>query len=216
MTALFDGILENLVVLEGGDGSGTSTQMGLLGERLARERPSLGFLPTAEPTGGPVGRLVRGALGNDPPLLPETLAALFAADRREHILAPGGIRDRCRRGDLVVCDRYVLSSLAYQGLECGDRLPRTLNEGFPAPDLLLFLDVDAETAMARMSARPSLEIFETLGFQRRVRDRFHSLLDEYRRAGFRAVTIDASRGPDEVARDVWRAVSELPIMNAET
>ncbi|MCL2190458.1 MAG: dTMP kinase [Treponema sp.] len=207
---MFTDILDNFVVFEGGDGSGTSTQMGLLGGRLAGGNPV--FFPTAEPTDGAVGRLIRLALKGSPALEPGTLARLFAADRNEHLYAPGGVRDRCLRGELVVCDRYVLSSLAYQGIECGEDLPRALNSGFPAPGLLLFFDLDPLDARERMRSRESLDIFENLEFQRKVRDRYLSLLDEYRNAGGVLETIDASRDPEKVALDVWRAISQMPIM----
>jgi len=207
-------MLDNFVVFEGCDGSGTSTQIELLRARFADRRQGPTLFATAEPTGGEVGRLIRRALRNDPALRPETLALLFAADRNEHLFAPGGIRERCARGELVVSDRYVLSSLAYQGLECGEGLPRALNSGFPAPELLLFFDLDPSAAQERMKGRASLDIFENLEFQRKVRSRYLSLLDEYQGAGGAARVIDASRPPGEVAQDVWRAVSEMPIINA--
>ena len=210
---MFTEILDNLVVFEGGDGSGTSTQIGLLGERLAKGDPGTPpFFPTAEPTDGAVGRLIRLALKNSPALHPGTLARLFAADRNEHLFAPGGIAERCRRGELVACDRYVLSSLAYQGIECGEDLPRGLNSCFPAPRLLLFFDLDPWAAQERMRGRASLDIFENIDFQQKVRERYLSLLAECRAAGVAVETIDASQFPEKVADDVWRAVSKMPIM----
>ncbi|MCL2599640.1 MAG: dTMP kinase [Treponema sp.] len=212
---MFTEILDNLAVFEGGDGSGTSTQIGLLGRRFAEAKPGLPvFFPTVEPTDGEIGRLIRRALKNSPAMHPGTLAGLFAADRNEHLFAPNGIVERCRRGELVVCDRYVLSSLAYQGLECGDELPRRLNSGFPAPGLVLFFDLDPAAAQQRMKDRPELDIFENLGFQRRVRERYLSLMDEYRAMGVSVQTIDASAPPEKVALDVWRALSQMPILKA--
>ena len=210
---MFTDILDNFVVFEGVDGSGTSTQIGLLRERFGPgglRDPVLHA--TAEPTDGAIGRLIRRALGKDPAMLPTTLAGLFAADRNEHLYAPGGIRERCLRGELVVCDRYVLSSLAYQGIECGDGLPRALNSGFPAPALLLFFDLDPLAAQERMRGRESLDIFENLDFQLRVRDRYLALLDEYRSLGAAVRTIDAAQNPEKVALDVWSAVSKMPIL----
>ncbi|MDR0316582.1 MAG: dTMP kinase, partial [Treponema sp.] len=114
-------ILRNFAVFEGGDGSGTSTQLALLGQRISRECPNGPvFFPTLEPTEGPVGKLIRSALKRDISLRPDTLARLFAADRGEHLYAPGGVVERCKQGELVVSDRYALSSLVYQGIECGD------------------------------------------------------------------------------------------------
>jgi len=206
-------ILGNFAVFEGGDGSGTSTQLALLGHKFAgcrREIPV--FFPTAEPMEGPIGRIIRSALKNDPPMQPDTLARLFAADRGEHLYAPNGIVERCKRGELVVCDRYVLSSLVYQGIECGEELPRSLNVPFPAPELLLFFDIDPQIAQKRIQDRPSLEIYEHLEFQKKVRERYHALLGEYRGAGVRVEIIDASQSVDKVTAEVWSHMSKMPIL----
>jgi dTMP kinase len=210
-------IIPNFVVFEGGDGSGTSTQMALLRDRFAgpamsgesrRALPAL--YATAEPTGGPVGVLIREALGGRP-LQPETLARLFSADRQEHLFGPGGIVERCARGELTVCDRYVPSSLVYQGVTCGEDLPRLLNRDFPLPELLLYFDLDPDIAAKRMENRREREIFEYRDFQVEVRRRYRELLPRYAGKGVRTVTIDASQGPQKVAEDVWRALTELPI-----
>ena len=206
-------ILPNFAVFEGGDGSGTSTQLALLGEQIARSHPhGPVFFPTAEPTSGAIGRLIRSALKNDPPLHPDTLTRLFAADRGEHLYAPNGIVERCKRGELVVCDRYAPSSLVYQGIECGEELPRSLNAPFPAPELLLFFDIDPQIAMERIGSRPSLEIYERLEFQKKVRERYHALLGEYRDAGVRVELIDAAQTVEKVAAQVWSRVSKMPIL----
>jgi dTMP kinase len=206
-------ILNNFAVFEGGDGSGTSTQLAILRQKFADSRPhGPPFFPTVEPTEGPIGRLLRSALKNDPPLRPETLARLFAADRGEHLYAVGGIIERCKRGELVVCDRYVLSSLVYQGIECGGELPHSLNAPFPAPELLLFFDIDPQIAQERLNSRPSLEIFERLDFQKKVREHYHALLGEYRDAGVRVEIIDASQSVEKVAAEVWSQISKMPIL----
>jgi dTMP kinase len=205
-------ILKNFVVFEGGDGSGTSTQLALLTDKFAAGGPQLPpFFPTSEPTGGQIGRLIRTALKNDPPLRPETLARLFAADRNEHLYGPDGVAERCRRGELVVCDRYTLSSLVYQGIECGETLPRSLNATFPAPELLFFFDIDPTIAHNRLSNRPELEIYERIDFQEKVRERYRSLLGEYRDAGVRVEVIDASHSVEKVAEDVWASLSKMPM-----
>jgi len=206
-------ILRNFAVFEGGDGSGTSTQLALLEQQFAQRRPNPPvFFPTKEPTEGAIGRLIRSALKNDPSLHPDTLARLFAADRGEHLYAPGGIYERCQHGELVICDRYVLSSLVYQGIDCGETLPRSLNASFPAPELLFFFDIDPQIALERLRSRPSLEIFEHLEFQQKVRERYHALLGEYRDAGVAVEIIDASRSVEDVTETVWSRLSKMPIM----
>jgi dTMP kinase len=209
-------ILRNFAVFEGGDGSGTTTQLALLEARfrsLPEGAPALH--PTCEPTAGPVGAVIRSALKKEIALCPETLARLFAADRTEHLYAPGGVLERCRRGELVVSDRYAPSSLAYQGITCGDGLPRILNASFPVPELLLFFDVDPEIARNRLRNRSALELYEYLEFQQKVRQKYRSLLDEYRNAGVWVETVDATQSPEEVAKAVWSAVGRMPIMNME-
>jgi len=209
-------ILRNFIVFEGLDGSGTSTQLALLGQKLAGGTvKGPGFTVTFEPTDGAIGKLIRSVLKKDLALRADTLARLFAADRSEHLYASGGIMERCNRGELVICDRYTLSSLVYQGIECGMELPRGLNEGFPAPELLLFFDIDPGLAQRRMAGRPSLEIFEHIEFQEKVRKQYHALFDEYRKAGVRLEIIDASQSVEKVAEDVWSAIAKMPIIKAE-
>jgi dTMP kinase len=206
-------IISNFVVFEGLDGSGTSTQLALLKDNFAKRGfNSPAFTATFEPTGGTIGVLIRSVLKKDLVLRPDTLARLFAADRGEHLYAEGGIIERCRRGELVICDRYTLSSLVYQGIECGIELPRGLNSSFPAPELLLFFDIDPKIAQERLAGRPSLEIFEHIEFQEKVRRQYHALFDEYRQAGVRLEIIDASQSVEKVAEDVWKEIAKMPII----
>ncbi|MDR1909142.1 MAG: dTMP kinase [Spirochaetaceae bacterium] len=215
-------IIQNFAVFEGGDGSGTTTQIVLLKERYARLREAQagpaagpGIPPlhlTYEPTAGPIGVMIRSALRGELSLRPETCARLFAADRNEHLYGAGGVAERCARGELVVSDRYVLSSLVYQGLDCGEELPWSLNRGFPGPELLFFFDLDPEIAMERIRSRPGRDLYERLDFQIRVRERYRALLPEFERAGVRVLCIDASQSAEESAALVWAALEKMPIM----
>jgi len=205
-------IIPNFVVFEGGDGSGTTTQLSLLAERLKNTEKPL-FFPTFEPTDGQIGKLIRSALKKELILKPQTLAMLFAADRNEHLNGQNGILAHVKRGELVVSDRFVLSSLVYQGIECGNELPSVLNSRFAAPELTIFLDVDPKIAINRMSKRGSLEIYEYLEFQEKVRQKYKSALDEYAKNGARVEIIDASKTAVEVADKVWSILSVMPIFN---
>jgi dTMP kinase len=111
----------------------------------------------------------------------------------------------------VICDRYSLSSLVYQGIECGEELPLNLNSSFPVPELLFFFDIDPQLALKRLSSRSSLEIYEKLEFQEKVRKRYRSLLEIYRKAGSRTEIIDASQSIEKVAEEVWRHLTKMPI-----
>jgi len=208
-------IISNFAVFEGLDGSGTSTQLALLKQKLAsRSFNDPAFMVTFEPTDGVIGKLIRSVLKKELVLRADTLARLFAADRNEHLYAAGGIIERCQRGELVICDRYILSSLVYQGIECGMELPRSLNEAFPAPELMLFFDIEPDIAQQRMAGRPSLEIFEHIEFQEKVRRQYHALFEEYRKAGVRLEIIDASQSAEKVAEDVWSEIAKMPIIKS--
>jgi dTMP kinase len=222
-------ILKRFAVIEGCDGSGTSTQLKLLGKHFsvpakpdkndllaAKPEPACGFPPfffTCEPTWGPVGQLIHRILKGECTVTKETLARLFVADRWEHLYEPAGIIERCGRGELVVSDRYTPSSLVYQGLECGPELPETLNAGFPHPGLLIYLDADPQTCMKRIAGREEKqEIYEKADFQARVREAYLKLLPAYEQAGVRVVSLDGTRPPEDLALEIWRAVLKMPIM----
>jgi len=206
-------ILANFVVFEGLDGSGTTTQIGILEDFFLQNRLSMPpFYITFEPTNGSIGKLLRSLLKGEETQKAETMAMLFAADRNEHVFGNGGIAERCKRGELVVCDRYLISSLVYQGITCGEELPARLNRGFPAPELLIFLDIEAETAIERIASRGvQKEIYENLAFQKKAGERYKNLLPEFASQGVRVEIIDASLPPDEVALQVWGAVEKMPI-----
>ncbi|MDR1256991.1 MAG: dTMP kinase [Spirochaetaceae bacterium] len=200
-------VLKNFVVFEGGDGSGTSTQLEIL-ERRFRDASTLPpAVFTFEPTNGAVGQLLREALRGDVKLRGETVARLFSADRAEHLYGEGGILALLRQGNLVVCDRYTLSSRVYQGIECGDELPEILNRDFPAPELLLFFDIDPKLALERLVKRGKKDVYETADFQRRVRERYLALLDSCRAEGSRIAVIDAAAPVDRVAEAVWQTIN---------
>jgi len=225
-------ILRNFAVLEGPDGSGTTTQLNTLDsffhpqiserEALFVAESSNSYFPTTgtrlptlyktfEPTSGIIGKLIRQGLGKEANLSPETIAYLFAADRNEHIHGPDGVAERCKRGELVVSDRYLLSSLVYQGITCGEELPFRLNRDFPSPELLIYLDIEPEIAQKRISKRENLEIYENLSFQNKVRERYKTLLPLFEREGIIVEIIDASTPPMDVAVKVWSAIQKMSI-----
>jgi dTMP kinase len=149
-------ILRNFAVFEEGDGSGTTTHLTLLKQKfitLGYKIPVL--FPTAEPTGASIGLLLRSALKNDHVLHPGTLTRLFATDRGSNYTPKtaklntiGGITGHLR-------PLYPFLTV-FQGIECGETFPRSLNSPFPAPELLLFLDFDYQIAQERLNNRPSL------------------------------------------------------------
>ena len=204
--------IPNFIVFEGGDGSGTSTQISLLNKSL-KSLNTIPFILTSEPTDSETGKRIRSALKKEIPVRPEELAELFAKDREQHLFGVNGILSQINDGKLVICDRYVLSSLVYQGIECGDELPQRLNSGFPAPEILLFFDLEPKIALERLKLRNSCEIYDSLEFQGKVRAKYKSLLHKYTDVGTLVVTIDASKSEEEIAGEVWEIITKMPIFN---
>jgi len=199
--------LDGFIVLEGLDGAGTTTQQKLLEKSL-----SAGGIPhwtCAEPTELPSGRLVRQILRAEVEARPETLARLFAADRNEHLYGKNGIAERLSRGELVICDRYIFSSLVYQGISCGPELPEALNRGFPLPELLIFFDLPAEVSLGRLDSRPSREIFETAPFQQKAAILYRETVDSYEAKGLKVLRIDASKPIEEISACIAGAVGDI-------
>ena len=202
-------IIPNFIVFEGCDGSGTTTQLSLLAERFKNAAAPV-FYPTFEPTDSMTGKLIRSALKKEIAFQPETLCYLFASDRNEHIYGKDGIAQRCARGELVASDRFVVSSLVYQGIECGDELPNMLNSRFPTPEITIFFDINPEIALERLKGRETVELYEYLDFQEKAREKYISILEKYGKSS-RVEIIDASKSVQEVASKVWSIVSQMPI-----
>jgi dTMP kinase len=201
-------ILRRFVVFEGLDGAGTTTQLRIL-ENSLKKRGVAHWL-SAEPTDLPTGRLIRQILRGEVKTRPETLARLYAADRHEHLYGPDGIVERLGRGELVVCDRYIFSSLAYQGVSCDPELPRLLNAAFPLPELLIFFDLPSSVSMGRVSKRQSeREIFETEDFQERVRKAYEESIAEFEGSGMRILRVDASMSVEAVTGQIALALTSL-------
>lgn len=201
------------VVLEGLDGAGTTTQARLLADALREDGRTAHV--TAEPSGGPVGALVRQVLnrriaGRDgAPFEPAALALLFAADRLDH--AAVEIAPKLAAGVDVVSDRFTLSSLAYQGLAVGDLAwVEAVNARAPAPDVTIFLRVRPEVGLRRRHAASlDREIFEVAAFQRRVAESYERSIERLRDAGQQVVVLDGEQPVAEVARAIRDAVARI-------
>ena len=201
-----------LITLEGCDGCGKSTQAAILCERLL----ACG-LPTGpasqpgavvrEPGGTPAGEAVRDVLLHGPHMSPWTEALLYAAARAE--LVQQVILPELEAGRVLVLDRYVDSSLAYQGFARGLGIDAVLTVNEPGlqgalPDVTLVLDVDPVVALARAGAADRIEA-EGLEFQQRVAAGFAALA---RRFPQRVRLVDGFRDVDLVAADVEAAALE--------
>ena len=207
-------ILKNFVVFEGIDGTGTTSQLRLLQEAFASRGLADRVHFTCEPTGGAIGRLIREALSGASEFDAKTVAYLFGADRCEHIYGKGGILEQLQAGKAVFSDRYLFSSLAYQGLAAGKALAHAINEPFPLPEYLFFFDLPAKTAMDRVEKRNMpREIYEKEAFQQRVSDEYGAVLDGYADSepGIRMICVDASESIEDIHQKIWSIVRNLPI-----
>jgi dTMP kinase len=189
------------IVIEGLDGSGGSTQVRRLVDRLSAHS-------TREPSDGVVGRLIRSTLADPDGLDNTVLPALFAADRTDHLVRE--IEPALARGQHVVSDRYLHSSLAYQSLAMPLDQVFALNEGFRVPDLTVYLALDVDTCMARIDARgldkDRFEKREQLQAISASYDRVLALLSE---RGDPIVRLDASQSIDQVEAALWAHVEPL-------
>lgn len=207
-------ILKNFIVFEGIDGAGTTTQQRLLQERLLARFPHIGCHSTAEPTTAPTGTFLRSVLRGDVQVSPRTAAYLFAADRQEHLAAPGGIEELCRNNTIVISDRYLFSSLAYQSAACGPELPRLLNSSFPLPEYLFFFDIEPNQSLKRISGRGVTEIYENQAFLEATAAEYRRVIGEYEAmdTGMTILRLDASESIEKVSANIWSAVENMPIL----
>jgi dTMP kinase len=187
------------VTFEGADGSGKSTQAELLHAALAAEGRDV--VLTREPGGTELGELIRALLLDGPDMAPWAEAALFAASRAQHVERV--IRPALVRGAAVICDRYVDSSLAYQGIGRGLGVEEVLELNLRVtsgllPDTTVLLLVDPETAAARAGESDRLER-EGDDFRRSVDLAYRELAVRFPE---RIVTIDGTGAPEEIAREV--------------
>jgi dTMP kinase len=201
------------LVLEGLDGAGTTTQARRLGDRLRAAGRTAHV--TAEPSGGPVGALIRQILtrrvvgrgGGE--VAPRALALLFAADRLDHHAVE--IAPKLADGVDVVSDRFTLSSLAYQGAVIEDvAWVEEINREAPEADLVLFLRVRPEVALRRrLAASLDRELYEVDDFQRKVATSYDRAIARLRESGERVVEIDGEASVEAVSDAIWAEVSGL-------
>ncbi len=187
------------IVFEGPDGSGKSTQLRLFSEYLTER--GIAHECEREPTGDTLGLMVRRVLSGELDYEPETLALLFSADRREHIKR---MRSALQGGLHVLCDRYVYSSIAYQGLALTPERVCEINreniENLLA-DVVVYIDLPTEKCMERIAKnRDSTEIFETSERIARVRENYEIAFERLDPAVL--LRIDGSGTPEEVFEQI--------------
>lgn len=198
------------IVFEGIDGSGKSTQVKLLTERLKEEQQAV--YQTFEPTNSPIGSLIRNMLYGRIQGDEKTMAALYLADRLDHIQNDtNGMLKYLEAGNHVVSDRYYFSSYAYHvpyvsmdwvvdaNSECAELL---------RPDLILFIDISTEMSLDRLQkGRAVLDKYENFERISRVRKNYYEAIERFGNKE-NIVIIDGERGLEDVAENIWKVVHE--------
>ena len=199
------------IAFEGIDGSGKSTQIQMLTDKI--QQKGIRCYQTCEPSSGPIGSLTRQILTGRIKTDNRVIAAMFAADRLDHLLNEvDGIVNKVEEGIAVVTDRYYFSSYAYHSVDVDmDWVIKTNEESAKVlrPDVTIFIDIDADTAMERiMKNRFHTELFEKKSRLEKVRDNyfkaFELLKDEEK-----VVIVDGTRTPEEISEEIWKAVEKL-------
>ncbi|WP_293879450.1 dTMP kinase [Sphingobacterium sp. UBA1498] len=199
------------IVFEGIDGSGKSTQAKLLKEKLVKEGHKI--YSTFEPTDSPIGSLIRNIFNRRIISDNRAIAALFVADRIDHLLNPvNGILKKLEEGYTVVCDRYYFSSYAYHADDIDLEWlveANSISQNLLKPDINIYIDVLPEVSMERLNKdRSSLEIFENLENLKKVRSKYYEAFDHLKDVENVSI-IDGSRSIEEVSGDIFDKVKEL-------
>jgi len=205
--------MTRLIVLEGLDGAGTTTQARRLVEHLRRRGQRAHG--TREPSDGPIGRLIREMLVGQHAVAAgairqSTFGLLFAADRMDHLQRE--VEPQLAAGATVISDRWYHSSLAYQGTGADRDWITTLNARARRPDLTLFLQVRPEVAaQRRVAAGRVQELFEDLAMQQDVDAGYQATISELSALGERIEVIDGELPMDAVFQQILAHVGESPV-----
>src|SRR6476469_6672117 len=199
------------IAFEGLDGSGKSTQVNLLAERLKGN--GLKIYTTAEPTASRIGHIIKDIFKHKMEADHRTIAALYAADRLDHLLnKTNGILKKMEEGFSVVTDRYYFSSYAYQGTHMSlDWViqANSLSAELLRPDLTVFIDVPPDVCMQRLSeGRDMIQLYESLENLHNVRSKYLEAFDKLKNEENIFIT-DGNRSVDAIANDVWTKVYSL-------
>jgi dTMP kinase len=197
------------IAFEGIDGSGKSTQVKLLREKL--EQAGLKVYTTAEPTESPIGKIIRNIFTHKMEADHRTIAGLFVADRLHHLLnETDGIIKMLNDGYTVISDRYYFSSYAYQGVHVDlDWViqANSISANLLRPDLNVFIDIRPEISIERLKrGRTSIELYETLENLQNVRDKYFEVMELLKSEENIFVT-DGTKSPEAISNAIWEKIS---------
>ncbi len=194
----------SFIVFEGIDGSGKSTQIRLLHERMKEDGVSC--YVTMEPTDSPIGSLIHQIMTGRVKTDNKVIAALFVADRLDHLLNDvNGIVNKINEGTTVLMDRYYFSSYAYQSVDMS--LDWVIKANEPSSSILrptvnVFIDVDPDVALERIAKnRFQRELFEEKSRLIKVREKYLEAFDRLKDVE-NIVVVDGNRDAQEIAREI--------------
>lgn len=195
------------IVFEGIDGSGKSTQVATLADAFRREGRAVHT--TREPTDGPIGQLIRQGMRGRLQFDDRVIAALFAADRVDHLTnAVDGMLSLISSGTTVISDRYYLSSYAYHSDFTGIEWVVSANEiatNLMRPDMTIFLDIDPKIALSRLEVNRTVrEKYEHIERLQHVRDAYYKAIRDAKLDNVHIV--DGSRPMEEIAHEIWMRI----------
>ena len=198
------------ITIEGPEGSGKTTATNKVIEELSKR--GYDVVKTREPGGTPIAEQIRNVIldKENTAMDPRTEALLYAAARRQHLVEK--VWPLTKEGKIVICDRYIDSSLAYQGGARGLGIQNIIDINMFAtentwPDLTLLFDIEPELGLKRIAQNASREVnrldLEKLDFHKKVRETFLELAKSQPN---RFVVIDASKSIEEVADAALNAI----------
>lgn len=199
------------IVFEGIDGSGKSTQIKMLRQKLRKK--GIKTIATKEPTDGPIGAMLRQILSGRMEADYKVIAALFLADRIDHLVNKNdGIIKHIESGTTVICDRYYLSSYAYQSDVLS--MEWLLNANSVCADMLkptchIFIDIDPEVSLERVTEnRSSTEIYENIEKLRDARNKYLKCIDIIKDRET-IIKVDGSKNIRNLSNEIWDKIEFL-------
>lgn len=189
-------------VLEGLDGAGTTTQLRNLEKALSDK--GIKVHCTCEPTKYETGKFLRKVLSGEIKVPQSTVAYLFAADRDNHLNNPEyGIISHIKAGEIVISDRYLFSSLAYQSIGFDYNRVNELNAQFPYPELVIYIDTPLEACINRIDSRgEAKEIYEKCEYQKKVQENYEKVFSSLP-DGCTLLRIDGSGTREQIFQQIW-------------
>lgn len=196
------------IAFEGIDGSGKSTQIQLLTEKL--KEMGVACYKTMEPTDSPIGSLIHQIMTGRMKTDNKVIAGLFVADRLDHLLNDvNGLLPKIQEGTTVITDRYYFSSYAYHSVDMPMEWVIQANaqsKELLQPTATIFIDVEPDTALDRIAKnRQHQELFEKKSRLEKVREKYFEAFERLKDEET-VIVIDGNRPQEEIAKDIWNAV----------